>query len=90
MLLPKRKLSMLHHTKVAEGTSTLGQTFNLTESTLHNMMKNANKIHSDMIQFTSLTAMATMHIRNPAVEKGEMLSPCLEHKTRKKICLSNI
>lgn len=62
---------MLHHTKVAEGTSTLDQTFNLSESTVHNVMKNANKIHSDVIHFISLTAMVTMRIRNPAGEKGE-------------------
>lgn len=69
----------------------LRASFYLGEFSLRNITKNANKILTALMRFTSLSPIITMHIRNPVEEKMEkMLSLHTEHKIRKNICLSNI
>jgi hypothetical protein len=90
VLTLETKLSIIQRLEYGETAASLGRLYNVNESSIRTIRKNAERIRNSVARSCSLTAKKTVRVRNPLLEKIEkMLAIWVEDQNKKKMVVNS-
>jgi len=90
VLTLETKLTIIQQLENGETAASLGRFYNVNESSIRTIKKNAERIRNSVAQSCSLAAKKTVRVRNPLLEKTEkMLAIWVEDQNKKKMTVNS-
>lgn len=90
VLTLETKLNIIQRLENGETAASLGRLYNVNESSIRTIKKNAERIRNSVAQSCSLAAKKTVRVRNPMLEKIEkMLVIWVEDRNKKKMAVNS-
>jgi hypothetical protein len=90
VLTLETKLNIIQRLENGETAASLGRLYNVNESGIHTIKKNAERIRNCVAQSCLLAAKKTVRVRNPLLEKIEkMLAVWVEDQNKKKMTVNS-
>jgi DDE superfamily endonuclease./Tc5 transposase DNA-binding domain./CENP-B N-terminal DNA-binding domain. len=90
VLTLETKLNIIQRLENGETAASLGRFYNVNESSIRTIKKNAERIRNSVAQSCSLAAKKTVRVRNPLLEKIEkMLAIWVEDQNKKKMTVNS-